>query len=597
MDMTHPVSYDMSDYFGMIRRHWWVVVLGVLLGLAGAAGYAGSQPKVYQSTTSVLVLPIDSQDVNASGGRTAAAINLDTEAQLVISTDTATAAGRLLRTRTPADALAGDVTVTVPANTTVLAIAYRAGTPKDAQAGSHAFASAYLTSRQSSAQASLNAQISALGGKVKQYSSDLGQLSTRVAGMAVTDPNRAALNSQINTLTSQINSLTSRINQLSTATVTGGRIISDASLPPAPISPVMPLYLAGGAMIGLLLGVGLAVLRQRTDKRLRRPVDLTRRAEVPVLAHLPKRAKPRFDDVFPTYGPAGRMVNRLRNEVLASLGPQDQVLVVAGASRGNASSLVASNLASALARTGSEVVLVCAQLPDSLTDTTPTTRLLGVQPVPGLSDILAGKVNLDEGLQRAPRNPWLRVITTGGTASAAGLLQSQLVRETLEDLRGEAEYLVIEAPSTTVSADAQSLASLADAAILAVELRRTTHAEIADAAAQLRRVGTPLLGGVVLPRLRRLKEPRRPRGSAGAAGLSTPDSMRSLDAEFGRAESVHGGHRGNGHRATGTASLPVGDPDGGHLTAPRGGAGRGDDTVVMARLEYDGAGPDEGDGR
>jgi Mrp family chromosome partitioning ATPase len=244
------------------------------------------------------------------------------------------------------------------------------------------------------------------------------------------------------------------------------------------------------------------------------------------------------------------MFNRLRNEVLASLGPQDQVLVVAGASRGNASSLVAANLASALARTGSEVVLVCAQLPDTLAATTPTTGLLGVSPVPGLSDILAGKVPLHEGVQRAPRNPWLRVITTGGTASAAGLLQSQLVRETLDALRGEAEYLVIEAPSTSVSADAQSLASLADAAILAVELRRTTHAEVVDAAAQLRRVGTPLLGGVALPRLKRLKGDHRP--GATAPAVSTED--RAV-------------------RSGGQPSLP----------APS----RGDDTVVMARLDYD----------
>ena len=55
--------------------------------------------------------------------------------------------------------------------------------------------------------------------------------------------------------------------------------------------------------------------------------------------------------------------------------------------------------------------------------------------------------------------------------------------------------------SVVSSADAQSLASLADAAIIAVELRRTRNTEVADAADQLRRVGTPLLGAVVLPRL------------------------------------------------------------------------------------------------
>jgi hypothetical protein len=84
-------------------------------------------------------------------------------------------------------------------------------------------------------------------------------------------------------------------------------------------------------------------------------------------------------------------------------------------------------------------------------------------------------------------------------------MQSQRLRDTLEALRRQTGYVVIEAPSTSSSADAQSLASLADAAILAVELRRARRPMLFDAAEQLRRVGTPLLGAVVLPRLAGLR--------------------------------------------------------------------------------------------
>jgi MinD-like ATPase involved in chromosome partitioning or flagellar assembly len=134
-------------------------------------------------------------------------------------------------------------------------------------------------------------------------------------------------------------------------------------------------------------------------------------------------------------------------------------------------------------------------------DTASVNRMLGVRSVPGLSDVLAGRFSLSSATQRAPRHPNLSVVTTGGTASAGGLLQSQALRDTLATLRERAAYVVVEAPSTATSADAQSLAALADAAIVSVELRRTRHTEIADAADQLRRVGTPLLGAVVLPKL------------------------------------------------------------------------------------------------
>jgi Mrp family chromosome partitioning ATPase len=524
MEATRPVSYEMSDYLGMLRRHWWVVVLLTLVGVTGAAAFARVQPKVYQSATSVLVSPTGVQESNATGGRTNNSINLDTEAQLLVSTDIATAAGHLMKVATPPDQLAANVTVTVPPNTTVLTVTYAAGSPKGAQAGSHAFATAYLQNRQSSAQADLTTQITALDAKVKQFSASLSQLSSRVSQLGSGDPNRADLNSQINTLTSQINALTGRENQLATTTVTAGKIISDAPLPPDPSNPSIPLFLGSGAMVGLLLGLGVAIVRERIDPRVRRAVDVLRRADVALLGQLPKRAKPHFDDVFPPYGTGGRMFNRLRNEVLASLDGEAQVVVVTGASRGVAATLVAANLAAALARAGSEVVLVCAHLPDSLIDTAPATRMLGVAAVPGLSDVLAGKVPLDEAIQRAPRNPWLRVIAPGGTASAAGLLQSQSLRDTVAALRDEAEYVVIEAPSAAASADAQSLASQADAAIIAVELRRTTHAEVIDASEQLRRVGTPLLGAVVLPRLARITDEVPPPPLAGRP-LTTVDAL------------------------------------------------------------------------
>jgi hypothetical protein len=203
------------------------------------------------------------------------------------------------------------------------------------------------------------------------------------------------------------------------------------------------------------------------------------------------------------------------------------VVVVTGASRGPAATLVAANLAAAFARTGSETVLLSARLPDTLGDAAPVTTMFDVAAKPGLSEVLTGRADLTEALQRAPRTPWLRVITTGGTASAGGLLQSQSLRDLMLALRAQAGYVVIEAPSTASSADAQSLASLADAAIVAVELRRTTYTQVLDAVEQLRRVGTPVLGSVAMARLARARlDPARlarPRADPDRVGGSGAD--------------------------------------------------------------------------
>jgi capsular exopolysaccharide synthesis family protein len=515
----------MSDFMGRLWRHGWVAALSVLAGLAAASAYTQAQPKAYESATSVLVEPVAGQDSDVTGGRTKTEINLDTEAQLVGSTPVAVNAATSMKSKTPSDQLASGVSVAVPPNTSVLVITYSAGTPKDAQTASHAFAQAYLANRQDTATAELTNQMNSVNGKLQELNAALGRVNQQLAGLRADHPNRPGLVSERDTLTSQVNGLNNRINQLSTTTVNPGRVIRDANLPTRPSKPDLLVNLASGATVGLLLGVGLALLRERLDRRVRRGADLVRRTDVRVLATLPIGVKPSLDDVFAPFDAGGRIFHRLRNEVLASLPePGSRVIVVTGASRGAAATLVAANLAAAFARTGSETVLISAQLPDSLGDTAPVTGLFDVAPVPGLSDVLTHRATLADAAQRTPRAPWLRVITTGGTASASGLLQSQSLCDMLSALRQQAEYVVIEAPSTASSADAQSLARLADAAILAVQSRRTRYAQVADATEQLRRVGTPVLGAVVVPHLGRPEPATDPHADTGGSPDPLPQA-------------------------------------------------------------------------
>ena len=526
MDSTRPVSADLSHYLGLFRRHWWVVLIVSGVGLSGGAAITNALPKVYESSASVLVQSVD-QDVNAQGGRTKGSINLDTEAQLVGSGAVAAKAQQLLRSTVSPIELAKDVSVQVPANTTVLVIQFDADSPTGAQAGSHAFAEAYLRNREETARSGLNQQIKSLTLKVKQLSVSLTGINTRLANSNAGSSERSNLESLRSNAQNQLNSLTGRLNELTTTTVGAGSIISDARIPDSPASPNALLNMAAGAMVGMLLGMLLAFTRERFDRRLRTAADVRNRGRVAVLAALDGRTTPGFDDVLQPYGPGGRTFNRLRNEILASLTPGGQIIVVTGASRGSATTLVAANLAAALARTGSDVVLIGAHLPDSVNDAAPLARMLGIAATPGLSDLLAGRIGLAKAMQRTPRIPSLRVITTGGTATAAGLMQSQRLRDTLEALRRQAAYVVIEAPSTSSSADAQSLASLADAAILAVELRRARRPALLDAAEQLRRVGTPLLGAVVLPRL----TGKRPDpGHLPAVALTPPSSDKKIES-------------------------------------------------------------------
>jgi Mrp family chromosome partitioning ATPase/capsular polysaccharide biosynthesis protein len=519
METTRP-AYDLNDYVAMARRHWAGVAASLLLCVAGAALLASFTTKVYVSTTSVLVQPLGGQDTNVVGGRTKGDINLDTEAQIVRSTAVAANAAALLRSQSPPDALTRAVIVEVPPNTAVLLIRYAATTPEAAQAGSHAFAEAYLQNRTDAVKADTDAQLSALDTKIKQLNSQLVDTSRRIAKTKATSPELPDLKSQRGTLVNQLNNLTNRINQLGITAVSGGKIITDAVLPTRPVKPDVPLYLGSGAAVGLLIGAALAIGRQRMDRRVRSGTDVIRRADVPVLAELPAQSAGNLAELLAPHSTPGRTFNRLRNEVLASMHADDQVIVVTGAHPGPVSTVVAANLADALARSGSEVVLVSAHAPEFGTAAISAADMFDLHDTPGLTDVLAGRATLSAALRPVPRVARLRVITTGATATASGLIQAEEVRAVLADLSRQADYLVIDAPSTATSADAQSLAGLADAVILAIELDAALYAEVTDAAEQVRRVGTPLLGAVVLP------APRESGRGGGSAAVPRPARLR-----------------------------------------------------------------------
>jgi uncharacterized protein involved in exopolysaccharide biosynthesis len=318
-------SYDLNDYLSMARRHWWIVVLALLVGTGAGAEYNRRLPREYVSTAQVLVRPAG-LDANVSGGRTRDEINLDTEAQLVRSTPVVNHAAELLG-RDDLESLATGVSVEVPPNTSVLQIKFTAQTGEQAQSGARAFAESYLHNRESNARATLSSQTESLQAKLTQLTAELTQINAQLAAARPASSAYATLDSQRDTAVAQINQLTGKINQLSTETVSGGVIIRDARLPGRPVKPNTPVNLAAGALLGLLLGVTGAGLRERLDRRVRGRFDLISRCGVPVLAEVPAKAMP-SDDVLAPFSPGGRAFNRLRNEVVASLGPGEQVVVV-----------------------------------------------------------------------------------------------------------------------------------------------------------------------------------------------------------------------------------------------------------------------------
>ena len=264
---------ELGDYVAVIRRRWFVVLVSMAICLGGGLAYLQVAPKTYVSTAKVLVTGTSDASV-AEGSRTTDAINLDTEAQLVKSADVAGLARTDLGSPLLAIQLARRVSVSVPPNTTVLDIAFADSTKKGAAAGANAFAEAYLANRQTVAEEELQKQKDALKSGIDSAQETLAEINSDLEG--ATGDDRADLLSRRATVTATIDSLNAERSALDGTVISGGRVLLEAQEPGKATDPNPMLVLPSALFLGLLLGLALALWRERVDRRIHTNSDIDR---------------------------------------------------------------------------------------------------------------------------------------------------------------------------------------------------------------------------------------------------------------------------------------------------------------------------------
>jgi capsular polysaccharide biosynthesis protein/MinD-like ATPase involved in chromosome partitioning or flagellar assembly len=518
---TRPAAggLRLGDYVRLVRRRWWVILLGLLVGLSGAYAYQQTQTPEYTSTASVQVLDIDSLSSGAvSGGRTTGTLNLDTEAQLVRSSLVQTAAQKLLRTTLPPEELGKSVTVTVPANTSVLDIHFTTSNPQAAAQGAHAFAEAYLSNRGDTAKASIAAQGKALTAQVASLTVQQRQVTGQIAQLPPDSAERVYATAQLQNINDTMQTLNQRLVQLRSIQIDPGTIITDAQVPPTSSGPLAILAWASGILVGLLIGLVLAFAIERGDKRVRRAVDLERELDVPVLVEVPTGQRTDFSVVQSTHSRQGNAFSELRNVLVSLVSDREQIILIAGASDGPAGSIVAANLAVSLARMNLDTVLVCADPASS------GRQILDLDPdAPGLSELLHGGINVSALEQRPAAGHGLRVIPPGAEAELTSeATQVFLTEQAIRQFRHSARFVVIDAPPMSSGSQAQTLARLAHVTVLVVELGATTHDQVLRASRLIDLVGTRSIGMVTMPRVPVRREKRAQQAAARTAAAGTP---------------------------------------------------------------------------
>jgi capsular polysaccharide biosynthesis protein len=502
MGMSQEVdSFEFAGYLGVLRRRWWIILILACVGIVGAGAYIAHSPKGYTATATVNVTATGiSQNQGGgavTGGRTSGAVNLDTEVQIVQSSSVAAiAASDLHSSLTPQD-LVKNISVAVPANSSVLQISCTSTSAQQSAACANAFAAAYLANRTATATNTDNAELKTIRNQLTALEKRTAQLSIQSRSLPVNSPQRASAQAQLQTAASQLRALANQSAALSAsgAAASGGSIITKATPPSAPSSPKKKIILPSGLLAGLLIGLVIAFAWDKRDTRIKNLRSLEHLGAPALIALSAKDlgaqtlADPRSR--------AGQDFSELARSTTASLGQDHHLVLVAGASAGAAASVVAANLAAALTRTHSAVILVCA-------GGSGTTGLLGVPESRRLdtraaTELAAGDLSVDALTLQPAGFPGLRLIVL---AEELHDLQHAEARVLAEQLRDHADYTVVEAPAGSAGPDSLALAEYCAAAVVAVEVSATRREDIEESVQRITRLGPPVLGLVAVPRLR-----------------------------------------------------------------------------------------------
>jgi len=296
------------------------------------------------------------------------------------------------------------------------------------------------------------------------------------------------------------------------------RVVDPAMVPTYPARPAKTRNIALSFVIGLVGGIGLALLREYMDNTVKSPDDIEALVRLPSLAVVPAFSESNGDrprskllkgastnghdkriELVAQHLPKSQMseaFRALRTSLLLSQADHPpQVILVTSALPREGKTTAAANLAVTLAQLGDRTLLIDADLRKP-----GIGRLLslGSGKYAGLSSFLAGVSSLDLVTIQHPAIPNLSAIPTGPLPpNPADLLSSHKLDDAIAELRTKFKFIVIDSPPIMAATDAVILSVKADGVLLVVRSGETPKEAFTRTRDLLLSVKAHLLGVVL----------------------------------------------------------------------------------------------------
>jgi tyrosine-protein kinase len=428
---------EVRDYLDILRRRWLSIAIVTLITLAFASLVTLALPKTYTATTRVFFAVAGDSVSELEQGSSFAEKQRSSYAEVATSPLVLEPVIRTLSLSTTATELQKSIEATVPLETVIVEISATDHDPERAAAIANA----------------VGAELGKVAGDLSPSRQD-GREAVRATPLAV------------------------------------------AQVPDMPSSPNIVRNLGIGLVLGLLLGLGIAILRQLLDTKIRSEQDVRGLTDRPVLGMVAFDQKvPRHPVILrqePLAAPS-EAVRRLRTNLqFVSAANRLKSIVISSSIPGEGKSTMAINLAVSLADTGARVILVDADLRRPS-----IAEYAGIEGSVGLTTVLIGRADVEDVVQPFGTTT-LDLLPAGQIPpNPSELLGSPAMIGLLDRLTTSYDMVLLDSPPLLPVTDAAVLSKLAGGALIVVGADRIHRPQLQETLGSLKTVGAHVLGVVL----------------------------------------------------------------------------------------------------
>lgn len=526
-------SMTVRDYLTIARRRWPIVLGVTVVVVGGALGWSATHPRSYVGQTDVLVMPTLLDPQNAGTDAAMTAEEMATQVSVATSQPVLDAARKALPGHPGIHQLEQAVTAQPVGQSQVVRISATASTPRAARAEARAVGTAFVNFRTNTASAQLTTRLASL--QAQQNAA-----RNRLAGvdhlLPLKPPNRTDLELEHRDLMSQVATLGAQIRALGLPSPRGGELLA-TRLAQGPT--IMTKELTSGVLaliLGVFLGLLLAVIRDRATRIVRDESSLSRATGgapvIGVVRRQPARVGPRelvtassplAESALDYHGLAAQLLSIARR---SSRDRTHEGLVVMVTASDAGHSRVARNLAVALACQGYRVIGVDCTAADDVGPDWPA--VVEAEPAPAVPEkipALTGAVVTDWGSAHSngngspgvaglgellansePPTRYLRpsavdnlslLLAGQHTGHPIGTFATPRLRQVVAELVRGADVVIIDAPCSLAESAVQ-LSDELDVSLIVATWKRSRTRELTRLTDKLRQLEVAAIASVLV---------------------------------------------------------------------------------------------------